>query len=54
MPAWDGLVRVLVAVTGRNELRSEQLERIHRNMGQLTGGRPVVGSLKSSAVVAVA
>ena len=27
MPAWDGLVRVLVAVTGRNELRSEQLER---------------------------
>ena len=27
MPAWDGLVRVLVAVlTGRNELRSEQLE----------------------------
>ena len=28
--------------------------RIHRNMGQLTGGRLVVGSLKSSAVVAVA
>jgi hypothetical protein len=34
MPAWDGLVRVLVAVwaalvevkTGRNELRSERLE----------------------------
>ena len=28
--------------------------RVHRNMGQATGGRLVVGSLKSSAGVAVA
>jgi hypothetical protein len=28
--------------------------RVHRNIGQLTGGRLVVGSPKSSAEVAVA
>ena len=60
MPAWDGLVRVLVAVWAALVevktcgLAGEATIRVHRNMSQLTGGRLVVGSLKSCAGVAVA